>query len=101
MKKSYWIGLSILLVAAGVVFGALAGSTIATEAHNVLDHGNAWVTLAKNVHVQRADTDLRLEDSNGQPIQPLLYNGSLYLPVEAVGDALSIYTHWEPSTQTL
>jgi len=40
-------------------------------------------------------------DANGTPVYPVLYNGSTYLPLRAVGDALGMTVGWDGTTQTV
>lgn len=41
------------------------------------------------------------KDSNGKQIEPFIYNGTTYLPVRAVGEALGEKIDWDGATQTV
>lgn len=40
-------------------------------------------------------------DSSGKKIQPFIYNGTTYLPVRAVGEAVDKEVHWDDTTNTI
>lgn len=41
------------------------------------------------------------KDSSGKKIEPFIYNGTTYLPVKAVSEALGKETNWDGKTQTV
>ncbi len=41
------------------------------------------------------------KDSAGKKLAPILYNGSTYLPVRAVSEALNVAVNWDGSTRTV
>ena len=41
------------------------------------------------------------QDVNGNTVYPMLYNGSTYLPVRAVGELMGKTVSWNGSTQTV
>jgi hypothetical protein len=41
------------------------------------------------------------KDANGNTVEPFIYNGTTYLPVRAVGDALGKTVSWDPATKTV
>lgn len=40
-------------------------------------------------------------DASGAPVEPFLYNGTTYLPVRAVADALGVGVAWDQATYTV
>lgn len=40
-------------------------------------------------------------DANGNTVYPILYNGTTYLPLRAVGNALNMAVGWDGATQTV
>ena len=40
-------------------------------------------------------------DSNGNVVEPFIYNGTTYLPVRAVGEALGKEVSWDGNTNTV
>ena len=47
--------------------------------------------------------DMKLEptDANGNPVEVFVYNGTTYLPVRAVGEAVGKTVQWEPKTNSV
>lgn len=41
------------------------------------------------------------KDSNGSTVEPFIYNGTTYLPVRAVGEALGKQVSWDGETKTV
>lgn len=46
-------------------------------------------------------TEVALKDGAGNSIEPFLYNGTTYLPVRAVGEALGKEVNWDGNTNTV
>lgn len=42
-----------------------------------------------------------MADVNGNPVYPLLYNGTTYLPIRAVSNMLGLNVDWDGATQTV
>ena len=42
-----------------------------------------------------------LQDSQGNPIYPISYNGSTYLPIRAIGETMGLTVDWDSATQTV
>jgi hypothetical protein len=40
------------------------------------------------------------KDANGQVVEPFIYNGSTYLPIRAIGEALGMDVNWDNGTST-
>ena len=40
-------------------------------------------------------------DANGKAVEPLLYNGTTYLPLRAIGEALDVEVFWDNATKTV
>lgn len=47
------------------------------------------------------DVKLDPTDANGNPVEPFIYNGTTYLPVRAVGEAVGKTVQWEPGTRSV
>ena len=41
------------------------------------------------------------KDANGSTVEPFIYNGTTYLPVRAVGNALGKQVSWDGKTKTV
>ena len=69
----------------------------------------AYATNATKT-IQAAYMDIKLvidgvpvtpKDSNGTVVEPFIYNGTTYLPVRAVGEALGKQVTWDGKTKTV
>lgn len=64
--------------------------------------------VTKNITVEYADIKLVVDgvqvtpkDANGAVVEPFVYNGTTYLPVRAVGNAISKEVAWDGTTKTV
>ena len=79
----------------GVIAGLLVGSTIAG--------GGVWAaTGMQTIDVSFSDIKIFMDgeqidpkDANGQTVEPFIYNGTTYLPVRAVGNAIGKEVSWD------
>lgn len=85
-------------IGALVLCGALLGGTAALA---------AGVT-SKTIQVLYNDISLVVDgvpitprDANGVEVEPFVYNGTTYLPVRAVGEAIGKQVTWDGNTQTV
>ena len=65
-------------------------------------------TVGKNIQVYYTGIKLVVDgvqitpkDANGSTVEPFTYNGTTYLPVRAVGDAIGKQVRWDGNTQTV
>lgn len=93
MMKKQWKGfvagiLSAALIAVMVTPGlaALAGKTI---------------QVFTGVDIYIDDVKLIPKDANGNPVEVFVYNGTTYLPVRAVGEAVGKAVQWEGKTNSV
>lgn len=92
MKKKMLMRLATLCLCAGLVGGsALAAGKI-----------------YKNITVQYDNIKLVIDgvtitpkDANGSTVEPFIYNGTTYLPVRAVGNAIGKQVSWDGNTKTV
>lgn len=77
-----------------LVFG-LAGTTAATVASKTItaDYNNIKVKLDGEYVI--------LGDANGKLVEPFAVDGTTYLPVRAISDALGLDVGWDQSTSTV
>lgn len=59
------------------------------------------VTIYPGVNIYIDDQKLNPKDVNGNPVEVFVYNGSTYLPVRAVSEALGKPVQWEGSTSSV
>ncbi len=93
MKKYNW---KRTLIAAGLV-GTLAVGVAAADAVR----RNITAELRPDIAVEMNGTKQTLKDANGNVISPIIYNGSTYLPVRAVGELAGMTVYWDENNQTV
>ncbi|WP_010252223.1 stalk domain-containing protein [Acetivibrio cellulolyticus] len=57
--------------------------------------------LKPDVTIMINGQKLQAKDGNGKEVYPIIYNGSTYLPVRAVADAVKLPVDWDGKTQTV
>ncbi len=59
------------------------------------------VQLSPNITVKLNGEIQTMTDVNGNPVYPVLYGGTTYLPIRAVGNMLGLDVDWDGATQTV
>ena len=88
-------GISVLILCAVFVFGVSLGAMGAANQEEVRAIINYELKIKLN------GQDFIPTGADGQIMRPLLYNGSTYLPVRAIAEALSIAVDYDAATQTV
>ncbi|MFC5700725.1 stalk domain-containing protein [Cohnella faecalis] len=57
--------------------------------------------LNSGIKIKVDGKPVKLQDAQGNPVIPITYNNTTYLPVRAVSDALKIAVDWDGSTSTV
>jgi hypothetical protein len=92
VKKKLLVSLGLFtLIASSVSLGAYAGAN--------LEEVKAY--LNKGIQVQLNGQPLQIKDSAGQNTYPLSYKGTTWLPVRAIGDALSVGIGWDEKANAI
>lgn len=78
------LGVSVLL---------FLGMTIGVLASSQLEEIKAY--LNKDLKVRVDGKVLQMNDANGNAVLPISYEGSTYLPVRAISDALGVAVHYD------
>lgn len=60
-----------------------------------------YIEVSTGVSVYVDDVKLDPRDANGNPVEVFIYNGTTYLPVRAVSEALEIPVQWDGSTRSV
>ena len=87
--KGFVAGLAVAVIAFGLgnpAVAALVGKTIE-------------VYTGVNIYID--DVKLNPTDVNGNPVEVFVYNGTTYLPVRAVGEAVGKIVQWEGKTNSV
>lgn len=72
-----------------------AGSTDAAAAREIT------ATLSTNITVEYKGEAQSMTDANGDPVYPVSYNGTTYLPIRAVSNILGLAVDWDQATKTV
>lgn len=87
MKKVLAVVLSLVIFAGGVY------------ASDVIK--NIQASLREDISIELNGTHLQLKDAKGNPVAPISYNGTTYLPVRAVAENLNLDVQWVGETKTV
>lgn len=85
----------ILIV--GIVIGALlmGGAVFAKNGTEAIQ------AIYNNIKIYVDGVKLDPKDANGNAVEPFIYNGTTYLPVRAVGEAIGKTVTWDGATQSV
>ena len=90
MKKSHIA--AALALASCMVVGAAAVNGLPQS---------VTATFRPDVTLQVNGTAYTIRDTNGNEVAPLLYNGTTYVPLATLGQALGVQVSWDAATQTV
>ena len=87
----------------GFVTGALAMGVLlgGFGAVNAKKATEAIEIAYNNIKIYVDGMKVEPKDANGRDIEPFIYNGTTYLPVRAVGEAMGKTVNWDGATQTV
>jgi len=92
MKKSWknfiLVALAVLLLASMASVGARTGNVQKNLLYN-------------NINVSLDGAKLNLKDAQGNAVEPFMFDGTNYLPVRAVAEALGLSVDWVGATNTI
>lgn len=94
MKK--WNAASFLSgIVVALLIGCLVGSAVAKS-------GTQTAELTyRNIKVELDGKSVALKDANGNAVEPFIIDGTTYLPVRAVSEALGLEVGWNADTNTV
>lgn len=87
-KRSFLLGVLTALLVICMVPAALALT-------------NKRIDVSTGIRIYVNDSQINPTDSAGNPIEAFIYNGTTYLPVRAISDALGTPVQWDGSTQSV
>lgn len=86
--KGYFLGfLSAVVLTSGVTYAARTTKTIEAFYNNI------------KIYVDGIKVEPK--DAVGNTVEPFIYNGTTYLPVRAVGEAIGKTVTWDGTTQSV
>ena len=64
--------------------------------------GNKTVELTyRDIKITLNGTPITPKDANGNAVEPFIIDGTTYLPIRAIADALGLDVGWDPGTSTV
>ncbi len=88
--RSFLAGMLTTLLIGSLVVPVLASSGVVTKD---LYYNNITITL-DGKHIDP-------RDAQGTPVEPFIIDGTTYLPVRAISEALGLYVSWDSGTNTV
>lgn len=85
--QGFVIGCVVCFLLTGVVFSKTGTETIQA--------------LYNNIKIYVDGVKIETKDVNGNNVEPFIYNGTTYLPVRAVGEAIGKTVTWDGATQSV
>ncbi len=85
----------------GIIIGIIIGvmvSGVVTLAKTGTEAINAWYS---NIKICVNGEYITPTDANGNAVEPFTVNGTTYLPVRAIGNALGMAVDWDNDTKTV
>ena len=83
-------------IVAVALIGVLAVGSAAATAYQTIT-----AALRPDITVELNGKEQTMKDVNGKEIYAISYNGSTYLPIRAIGEALGMTVNWDSATQTV
>lgn len=81
-----------------VIFGCVIGSVITSGVTAFAYNGTRSINATfKNIRIFVDGAELTPQDSSGNILEPFIYNGSTYLPIRAVGEAVGKDVSYDPN----
>lgn len=91
IKKSVFAATLALVLALGLVAGAGAAGL----------QQKITATLDQGITIKYDGEVVIPKDANGNRVYPIMYNGTTYLPIRAVGNMMDIGVDWDGTTRTV
>ncbi len=87
----------LMVLIAGIAIGAVLTGSAALAANTT-----TWYDVLSNgIKIVIDGVTIKPKDANGNTVEPIIYNGTTYLPVRAVADALGMEVYWDGPNYTV
>lgn len=85
----------------GLVLGLIIGAMITGGTTLALNASTLYDVITDGVSIVVDGKKLNPTDANGNEVQPMIYNGTTYLPVRTVANALGKAVYWDGPNYTV
>ena len=85
----------------GLIVGVLIGATITGGVVFAANTTTLYDVIASGIKIIVDGQKLNPTDVNGNKVEPIIYNGTTYLPVRAVANALGKAVYWDGPNYTV
>lgn len=85
----------------GLIAGMLMGVMLTSGVVFARAGSQLIEILYSNIKIFVDGIEVKPKDANGSLVEPFIYNGSTYLPVRAVSQAIGKEVHWDGSTKSV
>ena len=85
----------------GLIAGVLIGATITGGVVFAANTTTLYDVIANGIKIVIDGQKLNPTDANGNKVEPIIYNGTTYLPVRAVANALGKAVYWDGPNYTV
>lgn len=82
-----------------LIFGLVIGTTVGVFGNSVIK--NITAQINPNLKMELNNKSFKPKDANGKEMKPITYQGSTYLPVRALGEALGVDIAFDSASQTI
>lgn len=84
-----------------IIAGLLVGATLAGTSLIAANTITLYNVVANGVKIVIDGQKITPTDANGNAVEPIIYNGTTYLPVRAVANAFGKAVYWDGPTYTV
>ncbi len=84
----------------GILIGAVIGAMLVTTGHAVVDTVTKEVNY-NNIKITLNGNEVNPVDADGNYVEPFIIEGTTYLPVRGVANALGLDVDWDGETNTV
>lgn len=85
----------------GTIIGVIIGTTLTGGAAIAASTTTLYDVVTNGIKIVVDGRQLNPTDANGNKVEPMIYNGTTYLPVRAVADALGKAVYWDGPNYTV
>ena len=85
----------------GLIAGTLAGTMLTSGVVFAKQISETAELFYNNIKIVVNGQEIQPKDPNGNYVEPFIINGTTYLPVRAVSDALGVNVDWDGNTNTV